>query len=153
LIDLLDERGEVLNRVLREQEMLVPHSASVANSHRPVLIVEDHDDTRTLLETYLALEGFSVLTAACGPEALRLLEDHPPCIILLDLSMPDMDGIMFSRELRQHPDRVLAETPIVLFTAVKEVADAMRATGAVSLLRKPADPPQILEAIQRFCRR
>jgi CheY-like chemotaxis protein len=133
--------------------MLVPYTASVADSHRVVLIVEDHDDTRTLLEAYLALEGFSVFTASSGAEALRLIEHHTPCIILLDLGMPDMDGIMFSRELRRHPDPVRADTPIVLFTAMKDAADAMRATAAVSLLRKPADPPQILEVIQRFCRR
>ena len=133
--------------------MLGPPSASVTESPRPVLIVEDHDDTRALLETYLALEGFSVFSAASGPEALQLLDEHPPCIILLDLSMPGMDGIMFSQELRRHPDCVVAETPLVLFTAVKDVADAVRATGAVGLLRKPADPPQILETIERFCRR
>jgi CheY-like chemotaxis protein len=133
--------------------VLVPSNARVAKSPRPVLIVEDHDDTRTLLGTYLAVEGFAVLTAANGPEALRLLEEHPPCIILLDVNMPDMDGIMFSRELREHPDRAVAETPIVLFTAVKDVADAVRATGAVGVLRKPAEPPRILEVIQGFCRR
>jgi CheY-like chemotaxis protein len=132
--------------------MLVPETASVADSHRPVLILEDHEDTRTLLEAYLTLEGFSVFTASSGPEAFRLLEQHTPCIILLDLSLPDMDGIMFSQELRRHPDPVLAETPIVLFTAVNDVADAIQATGPVGLLRKPADPPQILEVIQRFCR-
>lgn len=129
------------------------HSAGVANSPRPVLIVEDHDDTRTMLEAYVALEGFSVFTAAHGSEAFQLLEHHPPCIILLDLNMPDMDGVMFSRELRRLPDPVLAETPIVLFTAVTDVGDALRATDAVSLLRKPAEPGQILEVIKRFCRR
>jgi CheY-like chemotaxis protein len=132
--------------------VLVPFSASVTESLRPVLIVEDHDDTRALLETYLALEGFSIFTAASGPEALRLLENHTPCIILLDLTMPGMDGIMFSQKLRRHPDRAVAETPIVLFTAVKDVADAVRAMGAVGVLRKPADPPQILAVIQRHCR-
>lgn len=128
-------------------------TASAPNPPRPVLIVEDHEDTRTLLETYLALEGFSVFTASSGAEAFRLLEHQPPCIILLDLNMPEMDGVMFSRELRQHPDRGLAETPIVLFTAVKDVAEAARATGAVALLRKPAAPPEILAVIQRFCGR
>lgn len=131
----------------------MPNSGGVANSPRPVLVVEDHADTRTLLETYLAVEGFSVFTASSGAEAFDLLEHRSPCIILLDLHMPDMDGIMFSRQLRGHPDRVLAETPIVLFTAVTDVGDAIRATGAVSLLRKPAAPAQILEVIQRFCRR
>ena len=129
------------------------NSGGIANSPRPVLVVDDHADTSALLATYLELEGFSVFTASSGPEAFHLLEQHPPCIILLDLHMPDMDGIMFSRQLRQHPDQVLADTPIVLFTAVTDVGDAMRATGAVSLLRKPAAPAQILEVVQRFCRR
>ena len=129
------------------------NSAGVANSPRPVLIVEDHADTRTLLETFLKLEGFSVFIASSGPEAFHVLEQHPPCIILLDLHMPNMDGIMFSRQLRRHPDRILADTPIVLFTAATEIGDAISATGAVGLLRKPAEPARILEVIQRFCRR
>jgi two-component system response regulator PrrA len=82
--------------------------------HRPVLIVEDHADTREMVELFLKIDGFAVCTAADGLEALKCVAEHRPCIILLDISMPRMDGIAFGRALRGHADPALASIPIVL---------------------------------------
>ena len=118
---------------------------------RPVLVVEDDPDFRDLLEIFLRWDGFVVCTAADGLEAFKCLEAHRPCIILLDVSMPRMDGITFGRTLRRHPDPQLAHTPIVLLTALIDPTDAVRATDAVEVMSKPLALEQVVDVIERHC--
>ncbi len=122
-----------------------------AERSQPVLVVEDHADTRHMVEMFLQMDGFCVCTAAHGLEALACVVAHRPCLILLDVSMPVMDGIAFGRELRRHSDPQLAATPIVLLTAFSEVAEAMRATGAIDLIRKPVDFDRVVQTVEKYC--
>ena len=115
-----------------------------------MLVVEDHDDTRRMVEMFLQTEGFQVYTAAHGLEAHDCLAEKRPCLILLDLSMPVMDGITFGRKLRRHPDTELATTPIVLLTALTDVGVAMEATGAVGLIRKPVDFERVVQTVNQY---
>jgi len=118
---------------------------------RPVLIVEDHADTREMVEMFLKFDGFAVCTAADGFEALRCVEEHRPCIILLDISMPRMDGIAFGRALRGHPDPALASIPIVLVSALEEGARHKAEVGAIDVIRKPISPERVIAVIEANC--
>jgi CheY-like chemotaxis protein len=65
--------------------------------------------------------------------------------------MPVMDGITFARELRRHPDRTLAATPIVLLSALPDLSEAMVATGAIARIGKPVDFEQVTRAVHQYC--
>ncbi len=80
-----------------------------------VMIVEDDDTTREMMVRMLHKVGWQVLEAENGEVALRLLDQHPPDLILLDLMMPEMDGFEFIIHLRQH--KLCATTPVVVLTA------------------------------------
>jgi CheY-like chemotaxis protein len=118
---------------------------------KPVLVVEDHDDTREMVELILRLDGYTVCTARDGAEALELTEREMPCLILLDVTMPVMDGITFARKMRKSRDAHLAATPIVLLTALSSIDDAMAQTGAVSVVEKPIDIDRVLAEVERYC--
>jgi DNA-binding response OmpR family regulator len=118
---------------------------------RPVLVVEDDRDTREMVELILKIDGYLVATACDGAEALDAVVREPPCLILLDLAMPVMDGKTFARRLRELPDQRLATTPILLLTAIGDVDDVVRETGAVGLLRKPVEYDEIRQRVRIHC--
>jgi CheY-like chemotaxis protein len=82
---------------------------------QPILLVEDDADTRDSMRRLLELWGYRVLCAADGREALSLLSGELPCLILMDLRMPDMDGWQFRQQLWQEPR--LATIPVILISA------------------------------------
>lgn len=84
---------------------------------RPVLVVEDHGDSRQLLEDFLGCAGIPIVTAANGAEALLRLRESRPCLILLDLWMPEMDGWRFREEQQRLADITLAGVPVVILSA------------------------------------
>ena len=119
---------------------------------QPVLVVEDHADVRDLLETLLAVDGYNVRTAAHGRQALESIEREPPCVILLDVMMPVMDGVAFARALRGAADPAVAQTPIVLVTAVSDADTIRQQTGALDVIPKPIDMDKVVETVGRLCR-
>ena len=119
--------------------------------NKPVLVVEDHADLREMVELILQLDGFQVCTAGDGLEAFACLAERQPCLILLDVSMPRMDGIAFGRALRSHPDPELARTPIILLTALNDTRQAIQATQAVQVFRKPIPITEVVKAVERHC--
>jgi CheY-like chemotaxis protein len=118
---------------------------------RPVLVVEDHDDTREMVELILRLDGYTVCSAKDGAEALEVMGREMPCLILLDVTMPVMDGITFARKLRESCDAAMAATPILLLTALSSVDDAMAQTGAVSVIGKPIAIDRVIAEVERYC--
>ncbi len=90
----------------------------------PVLIVEDHAETRELLRRFLDKEGWTVAEAANGREALERVAAHPPELIVLDLMMPEMDGFAFIEALRHNA--AWRSIPIVVVTAKDLTADERR---------------------------
>ena len=104
-----------------------------------------------MVELILQLDGFQVCTACDGLEALACLAERGPCVILLDVSMPRMDGITFGRAIRCHPDPDLARTPIILLTALSDTREAVRATQAVQVISKPLLIDQVVQAVERHC--
>ena len=117
-----------------------------------VMVVEDDLDFRELERVALTLDGYRVLTAGNGAEALALLKTEHPCVILLDLMMPVMDGLTFLRERGNVPEA--QSVPVICVSAGGRdlSAEALR-RGAVNCLPKPTDIDDLCATVGRVCGR
>jgi CheY-like chemotaxis protein len=118
---------------------------------RPVMIVDDDADIRESLMEFLEDHGFETIGARDGLEALNTLRsvDPPPCLIILDLMMPNMDGRTF-REKQLQRER-LADIPVIVISAYREVAESARHMQAVAWIPKPLNLPTLLRVIRERC--
>jgi CheY-like chemotaxis protein len=116
---------------------------------KTILVVEDDPVTRVGLVELLQSEGFGVIWADNGQEALQLLAcaDEPPSLILLDLMMPVMDGWRFLAE-RRRVAGALSRPPVVLLSGLGFISGA---TDVSDFLRKPVDARALLDCVTRFC--
>jgi DNA-binding response OmpR family regulator len=112
-----------------------------------VLIAEDEQGTLALMAETLADEGFDVVRARDGAEALRSARETPPDIALLDVMMPGLDGREVCRRLGADP--ALNHVPIVLFSGADERDVDWRACGADAFLRKPFRLTELPEVVRR----
>ncbi len=114
-----------------------------------VLIVEDNERNMRLMRLLLRPHGYDLLEATDGREALGIVEHHTPDIILVDIQLPDVDGLEITRQLRQ--EERFAKTPIVALTAYAMPGDRemfLRA-GCTGYVAKPIDTrafPEIVAA-------
>lgn len=114
-----------------------------------VLLVEDDDELRGGLADVLRLDGYRVREARNGAQALRALRDVRPLAIVLDLSMPAVDGWDFHRALAGLPE--YADVPVVVISAVDEdVARRVGPLAAVEYLRKPFHLQRLLVILARL---
>ncbi len=127
-------------------------------SSGPILIVEDDEDIREALQGLLELNGFEVLVASNGREAVEYLQGTPrPALILLDMAMPVMDGHRVLT-FRKETDGYL-EVPVVIISAGMAAMNprdrALYASNynVAAFLKKPADPRQLLEIIELYALR
>jgi CheY-like chemotaxis protein len=112
--------------------------------------VDDQEDVREALEAFLGSMGYAVATACEGEEALdRLRGGFRPCIILLDLMMPKLDGWQF-RQI-QLGDPALASIPVVAVSAYYPLRERAAASGIEAVLAKPVDPDKLLAFVARYC--
>ena len=102
-----------------------------------VLLVEDDDATRRLMEDSLTEAGFDVVSASHGGEALRMLNREVPDLIVLDLMLPWINGIEVLATVRQQPQ--LASVPVLVATGTVMSAFDLRGYAPVSVLHKPID--------------
>lgn len=118
-----------------------------------ILIVEDEADLVTLLSYNLEREGFRVITAGDGEEALLQADERSPHLILLDWMLPLMSGLEVCRQLRRNPKT--RETPVIMLTARGEEADKVRGlnSGADDYLSKPFSPTELVARIRAVLRR
>lgn len=117
----------------------------------PILVVEDHDDTRTMLVAFLDSHGYKTVTARNGAEALSVGRASNPCLILLDLMMPVMSGEQFLIARASLP--VLRQVPVVILSA-SPYADIVAARyGAEECVPKPLDLDRVATVVERQCRR
>ena len=116
-----------------------------------VLIAEDDERVRTSVGRVLLFEGYDVDTAADGRAALSLVLDSRPDVILLDILMPEMDGLTMCRRLRERGDR----TPVLMLTARHEVSDRVAGldAGADDYLVKPFALDELLARLRALLRR
>jgi CheY-like chemotaxis protein len=115
-----------------------------------VLIVDDVADNRTIYVLYLKFSGFRIAEADNGEEALRQAEQLLPDVIVMDLSLPVMDGWEATRRLKR--DARTQGIPVIVLTghALPEHAEAARQAGCDLVITKPCLPEQLLEAIRRI---
>jgi two-component system, OmpR family, phosphate regulon response regulator PhoB len=118
-----------------------------------ILVVEDDRDIATLLKYNLEQEGFSVANAYQGEEALVLVREQKPDLIVLDWMLPLLPGIEICRQLRREND--FKTTPIIMLTAKGEEGDKLRGlnSGADDYLTKPFSPNELLARIRAVLRR
>ena len=115
-----------------------------------ILVVEDDESVRTLLETNLLIKGHNVLRAQSGSECLSILEKQVPNLIVLDLMLPDADGIELLEMIRERPDS--ERIPVLILTAKGDERDRVRgfAAGADDYLVKPFFSTELLLRIDRL---
>lgn len=119
-------------------------------AERTVLIVEDDEDSRFVYRAILADNGFDVVTAASGAEGLRLARAMRPSAILMDVSIPGMDGWSVTERLKRTPDT--DGIPIIIITAHAFPEDVRRAeaVGCDGFLTKPCEPRRVLDEVFRL---
>jgi chemosensory pili system protein ChpA (sensor histidine kinase/response regulator) len=112
------------------------------------LVVDDSITMRRVTQRLLERNGYRVHTAKDGVEAVSVLQDHRPDIILLDVEMPRMDGYEFARHVRNNPDT--ADTPIIMVTSRVSEKHRARAIeiGVNDYLGKPYQERELLQAVQ-----
>ncbi len=117
---------------------------------KTVMVVDDDDQIREVMRQILDHEGYKVASAGNGSEAMAYLRSSgEPCLILLDLMMPVMDGWEFRS--RQRKDPQLAEIPVVVVSALANVGERAESLEADGYLRKPVDFDDLLTTVERYC--
>lgn len=131
------------DRPVREKPAM-PGSSMVA------LVVDDEQHLRDLVKGYLEREGFSVLSAADGRAALELARRHRPAVVVLDLMLPEIDGLEVCRRLRGFSDAY-----VIMLTARAEEVDRIIGleVGADDYLTKPFSPRELIARVRAMLRR
>jgi DNA-binding response OmpR family regulator len=111
-----------------------------------VLVVEDDDSVRGLVAEFLREEGMAVAPAANGAQAIKLALDDQPDLVVLDVLLPDVDGVALAHQLRAICG---LDLPILAMTADEEIAKRAFEMGAYSLLEKPFEFEHLLLAVRR----
>lgn len=119
-------------------------------TNKPILIVDDDPHILDVLSLYLKKEGFTVALAYNGKEALQKESEINPCLIILDIMMPEMDGIEVCRRIRAQKT-----IPIIMLTAKSEDIDKILGLelGADDYVTKPFNPREIIARIKAVLRR
>ena len=113
---------------------------------RPVLVVDDDEATRRAERDVLHDNGFRVVEARDGAEALWVMQHDPPAVVILDVQMPGVDGPSFARELRMSLRRV----PLVILTGVSDPRREADRCNAEAYLAKPFDSRELVQLVRRF---
>jgi CheY-like chemotaxis protein len=128
-----------------------PQGAPIGNGHirfaATVLVVDDEPDMLDNVARILRRGAYACRTAPNGREALALVEQHRPDLILTDLRMPGMDGLVLLRAIK----RLSPPTPVVIFSGYSSEATAQEAleAGAAAFVGKPFNGAQLLQAARR----
>jgi DNA-binding response OmpR family regulator len=117
---------------------------------KPILVVDDDPKIVSLVRTYLEREGFRVITAGDGTSALQAFAESQPGLIVLDLMLPELDGLAMMRIIRER-----SQVPIVMVSARGSVADRVYGIheGADDYLAKPFSPAELVVRVKAVLRR
>jgi two-component system cell cycle response regulator DivK len=116
-----------------------------------ILVVEDNAKSMTLLRDVLRATGYRTLEASTAKQALLLATEHGPALVLMDIRLPDMDGVEALGRLRM--DERTASIPVVAVTAqaMKGDSERFREAGFDGYLTKPVDIDELLATVARHC--
>ncbi len=132
-------------KTLERPRMALPHRLlSEPGAGRKVLVVDDEENIRRLLRHILESEGFQVLEARDGREALQKTREDRPDMITLDIMLPDMDGFEVLQSLKENPE--LENVPVVILSIVEDREKVFR-MGAAGFLTKPIDRDALLNRV------
>jgi two-component system cell cycle response regulator DivK len=120
---------------------------------RTILYVEDNSDNRMLVRRILRAEGYDLIEATNAFEAIELLKNTTPDLILMDINMPEMDGYTLTTKIRSMPG--LGRVPIVALTANVMRGDKEKTleAGCDGYIQKPLDIDQLTREIEKFLAR
>jgi DNA-binding response OmpR family regulator len=118
-----------------------------------ILIVEDDLDLAEMLNAYFRVQGYDVQTAAWGEDAVRITQDDPPDLVVLDIRLPDIDGYEVCRRLRSH--RRTQDVPIIFLTEKRDRVDKLSGLelGVVDYITKPFDIQELRLRVRNSLRR
>jgi CheY-like chemotaxis protein len=113
-----------------------------------ILVIEDHSDTREMLSVLLRKKGYYVIEAEDGRDGVSKARGTNPDLVIMDLTLPHMDGIAAARRIHETPE--LSQAPIFVVSAylTDDVVRDVRAAGCVEMFSKPFDFESLLEAIR-----
>ena len=114
---------------------------------RTILVVEDDADLRYVFRTALSFAGFSVKEAGDGYDALRIIDQHPPDLVVLDLMLPMISGFAVQQEIASQV--VTRDIPVVIVTGSAKPIDESQ---VACVLRKPVRPDELVAAVRRCIR-
>jgi DNA-binding response OmpR family regulator len=122
----------------------------VATKPQTVLVVEDEASIASFVAAYLKNAGYTVKTTPSGNEALRIVESDKPALVVLDLMLPDLDGVEVCKRIRQHSDM-----PVLMLTARDEDVDKIIGleVGADDYMTKPFNPRELVARVRAILRR
>ena len=121
------------------------------DGQKRILIVDDEEDIRTYLSTLLEDQGFKTVVAKDGEEAMKIIQEEPPDLITLDISMPEKSGVKFFREIKMDERR--KNIPIVIVTGVSEdfrnfISSRHQVPAPEGFVSKPISPDEILDLVR-----
>ncbi len=124
-----------------------------------IFIVDDEHTIRDVVRRYLELDGYNVIEAETGPQALELLQTHSPDLIVLDIMLPGFDGFSITRSLRSRTDpgllTVNGDVPIIMLTSRSTEADRIAGfeLGVDDYVVKPFSPRELVARVKAVLRR
>lgn len=115
-----------------------------------ILVVEDNPDNMYVLDHLLTRKGYAVRQAARGEEALAIIKQQRPALVLMDMQMPGMDGYAVVRAIREQPE--LGELPVIAVTASSMPGDREQtlAAGCTDYVAKPISPRDLLQLVEQY---
>ena len=125
-------------------------SPSFFPTRHSILVVDDDAGIRESIRDLLELEGYTVQTAEHGRQGLVVLQRERPCMIVLDLMMPVMDGRQFLQALHGSGDPAASGIPVTVVTALDQARELAQRYHC-EVMSKPIDPDELLEAVRRHC--
>lgn len=129
------------------------------NKQQQILVVDDERTIREVVRRYLELEGFSVTEAETGPQALDILHQMEPDLIILDIMLPGIDGLAITRKLRNPADfaqlSASGDIPIIFLTARTDEVDRITGfdVGGDDYIVKPFSPRELVARVKAVLRR
>jgi CheY-like chemotaxis protein len=116
----------------------------------PILIVDDNAQNLKLARVILSVEGYDVRTAADAEEALRVLQTFTPRLILMDIQLPGMDGLQFTRQLRTDPAWQTVRIVALTAYAMKGDEEKALAAGCDGYITKPIDTERLPKLVADY---